>query len=230
MPVALGRVYRESFRRLDARVRDLAATDPAALDTPVPACPGWTVHGVVSHVCGIAVDVVGRRLRGIPDDAWTAGQVDQRRGVPVTQVLDEWAGRVDVIARALDARKMPVQVAGDVLTLDGDVVEALGEPVPPADGWREAARLLGRSVVTHIDRPGTLTVRCGDDVWTGGAGDGPVAGVDVEPWEFFRGVFSRRSVGQMRSWAWDGDPEPWLAPLCVFGVRDDDQPRPASGA
>lgn len=228
MPVSLGTVYRGVFRRLDARVRELAAADPAALDAPVPACPGWTVHGVVSHLCGIAVDVVGGRLRGIPDEAWTAGQVDERRGVPVAQLLDEWAPRVDVIASALDARKMPAQVAGDVLTHEGDVVEALGDPVPPEDGWRDAARLFSRNVITHVDRPGTLTVSSGADVWTGGAGGGQVTSVDVEPWELFRGLFSRRSAGQMRAWAWDGDPEPWLAPLCVFGLRDDDQPRPAA--
>jgi uncharacterized protein (TIGR03083 family) len=228
VPVLLGAVYRGAFRRLDARARGLAAADPAALDAPVPACPGWTVHGVVSHLCGIAVDALDGRLRGVPDDAWTAGQVDERRGVPVAQVLDEWAPRVDVIAGALDARKMPVEVAADVLTHEGDVVEALGDPVPPAEGWRDAARLFCRGVVTHLDRPGTLTVRSGDDVWTGGAGTGPVATLDVEPWELFRGVFSRRSAGQIRAWAWDGDPEPWLAPLCVFGLRDDDQPRPAA--
>ena len=226
MPVALGRAYRDAFHRIDARARELAADDPAALDAPVPACPGWTVHGVVSHVCGLAVDIVDGRLRGMPDDAWTARQVDERRGVPVVQVLDEWTPRVDTIAGALDARTMPVQVAVDLLTHEGDVVEALGDPVPPSDGWRGAARLIGRSVVTHLDRPGTLTVHSGDDVWTGGTGGGPVASVDVEPWELFRGIFSRRSAGQMRAWAWDGDPEPWLAPLCVFGPRDDDQPRP----
>jgi uncharacterized protein (TIGR03083 family) len=227
VPVLLGAVYRGAFRRLDARVRELAA-EPAALDTPVPACPGWTVHGVVSHLCGIAVDALDGRLRGVPDDAWTAGQVDERRGVPVVQVLDEWAPRVDVIAGALDARKMPVEVAADVLTHEGDVVEALGDPVPPEEGWRDAARLFCRGVITHIDRPGSLTVRSGGDAWTGGTGTGPVVGLEVEPWELFRGVFSRRSTGQIRAWAWDGDPEPWLAPLCVFGLRDDDQPRPAS--
>ena len=221
----LGSVYRGAFDRIDARVRELAAADPGALDTPVPACPGWTVHGVVSHVTGIAVDALGGRLGGIPDDAWTAGQVEQRRGVPAERVLDEWAAQVDTVAAALDARHMPMQMAADLLTHEGDVVEALGDPAPPEEGWRDAVRLLCRGVVTHIDRPGTLTVRSGGDVWTGGAGGEPVASVDVEPWELFRGVFSRRSAAQMWAWAWDGDPEPWLEPLCVFGLRDDDQPR-----
>ncbi len=232
MPVLLGGVYRAAFGRIDARVRDLDATHPAALGTGVPACPGWSVHDVVSHLCGVAVDLTDGRLRALPDDAWTAGQVERRRGVPVTQVLDEWASRVDAVAAALDGRRIPAPPAADVLTHEGDITEALGDPVPPEDGWRDAARLLCRGVVRGVDRPGVLTVRSGGDVWTGGtAGEGPVAGVEVEPWELFRAVFSRRSARQMRAWAWDGDPEPWLASLCVFGLRDDDQPRstPAPG-
>ena len=226
VPVRLGSAYRGAFDRLDARVRALAAADPAGPDVPVPACPGWTVHDVVAHLAGIAVDVTEGRLRGIPDDAWTAGQVDCRRGVPVRAVLDEWAPRVEPIAAALDARRMPVQVAADVLVHEGDVVEALGDPVPPEEGWCDAARLLCRGVIGAVDRPGAVTVRCGGDVWAGGAGGKPVAEVEVEPWELLRAVFSRRSARQMRAWAWRGDPEPWLAPFCVFGLRDDDQPGP----
>jgi hypothetical protein len=226
MPVSLGDAYRGAYTRLDTRLRALAATDPASLGAQVPACPGWTVHGVVSHLAGLADDIVARRLRGIPDDEWTAGQVDQRLGVPVEEVLDEWAPHVATIADGLDARVIPPPAAADVLVHEGDIAEALADPVPPEDGWRDAARLLCRGKVRGLDGPGTLTVRSGGDEWTGGAGgEGPTAAVDVEPWECFRGVFSRRSADQMRGWAWEGDPEPWLAPLTVFGLRTDAQPR-----
>ena len=227
MPVSFGSAYRGAFGRVDARVRGLAATDPAVLDTPVPACPGWTVRDVVGHLAGIAVDALSGRLGGIPDDAWTAGQVADRRGVAVEQVLGEWAARVDAMAAALDTRTMPPNAAADALTHEGDIAEALGDRLPPEEGWRDAARLLCRFIVTRLDRPGTLTVRCGADVWTGGSGDGPAAAVEVEPWELFRGVMSRRSAAQMRAWAWTGDPEPWLPGLCTFGLRGDDQPQPA---
>ncbi len=226
MPVSLGEAYRGAFGRLDTRLRGLAATDPASLDALVPACPGWTVHGVASHLCGLAVDVVAGRMSGIPDDEWTAGQVDARLGVPVEEVLDEWAPHVATIAKALDDRRIPPPAAADVLVHEGDVAEALADPVPPEDGWGDAARLLCRGKLRGIERPGTLTVRCAGEEWTGGSGgDGPVAVVEVAPWEFFRGLFSRRSADQMRAWAWEGDPEPWLGPLTVFGLRTDDQPR-----
>ncbi|HEY2192735.1 MAG TPA: maleylpyruvate isomerase N-terminal domain-containing protein [Actinomycetospora sp.] len=230
MPVSLGDAYRGGYSRLDGRLRALAATDPSSLDTQVPACPGWTVHGVVSHLAGIATDIVAGRLGGVPDDEWTAGQVDQRLGVPVEEVLAEWAPHVEAIAAGLDARTIPPPAAADVLVHEGDIAEALADPVPHEDGWRDAARLLCRGKVRGLERPGTLTVRCGDDEWTGGTGDdGPVAAVEVAPWEFFRAVFSRRSVDQMRAWRWAGDPEPWLEPLTVFGLRTDDQPRCAAG-
>lgn len=227
MPVSFGSAYRGAFERIDARVRDLAATD---LDTPVPACPGWAVRDVVAHLSGIAVDALAGRLTSIPNDAWTAGQVGERRGTTMPQVLDEWAAQVDGMVAALDARRMPPNAAADALTHEGDLAEALGDPVPAEDGWREPAGRLCRGVITHIDRPGTLTVRSGGAVWTGGSGGGPEASVDVEPWELFRGVMSRRSGEQMRGWAWTGDPEPWLPALCVFGVRGDDQPRCAPSA
>jgi hypothetical protein len=226
MPVSLGDAYRGAFVRLDVRLRALAATDPAALGTSVPACPGWTVHSVVSHLSGLAVDALAGRLSGIPDDEWTAGQVDQRLGVPVEEVFEEWQPHVETIAAGLDARTIPPSPAADVLTHEGDIAEALADPMPPEEGWRDAARLLCRGTLRGIDRPGTLTVHCGGDEWTAGSGgDGPTASVQAEPWEFFRGVFSRRSADQMRAWAWEGDPEPWLAPITVFGLRTDDQPR-----
>lgn len=224
MPVLLGDAYRDAHGRVDARMRSLAALDPDALGTAVPACPRWTVHAVVSHLAGIAADALGGRLSGPPDDEWTAGQVDARLGVPVEDVLAEWAPLVDPMAAGLNDRRIPPPACADLLVHEGDLVEALGDDVPPVEAWGGVAALLCGGRVKALREPGTLTVRMGDRELTGGAGDGPGATLTVGPWEFFRGVFSRRSLDQMRAWDWDGDPEPWLAPLCVFGTRTDDQP------
>ena len=63
--------------RLSDFVRGLPASDA---ETPVPACPGWTVRGVLSHVVGIPADVRRGSLPG-PDDGprWTAAQVEARQ-------------------------------------------------------------------------------------------------------------------------------------------------------
>ncbi|GLZ51843.1 maleylpyruvate isomerase N-terminal domain-containing protein [Actinomycetospora sp. NBRC 106378] len=224
MPVLLGDAYRDAHARLDARLRTLAALDPDALGTAVPACPGWTVHAVVSHLAGLAADAVAGRLSGPPDEAWTAGHVDARLGVPVEDVLAEWAPLVDPMVEALNGRAVGPPPCADLLVHEGDVVEALGDEVPPIGSWGPVATMLCGGWLKGLRVPGTLTVRVGDRELAAGTGDGPAATVTIGPWEFFRGVFSRRSVDQMRAWDWDGDPEPWLAPLCVFGPRTDDQP------
>jgi hypothetical protein len=64
---------------------------------------------------------------------------------------------------------------------------------------------------------GRLRVRAGVDEWLLGAGDGePVASVTTEPYELFRAAFGRRSEAQIRAFAWDGDPSPFLPHLTVF--------------
>lgn len=227
MSLPLDEIYLAAHRRLDTRVRALLADGRPPADVAVPACPGWSVHGVVSHLSGIAVDALAGRLTGIPDDAWTAGQVAERADRRTEDVLDEWAARAEPFAAVVAQRRM-IPPAADVLTHEGDVAEALGDPVPPADGWRPLASGLGARTIGGIDRPGTLTVATDGETWTGGDGSAePAARVEVEPWELFRGMLSRRSGAQMRAWPWDGDPGPWLEGMTVFGVREDDQPRPA---
>jgi hypothetical protein len=53
-----------------------------------------------------------------------------------------------------------------------------------------------------------------------GAGAEPavaVGGVGVaEPFELFRALSGRRSAGQVRSLAWDGDPAPYLDVLAPY--------------
>ena len=56
------------------RAVEAATTDPATLEVPVPACPGWTVGDVLTHLAGIerlvpAWLAAGRRPRQLPPAA-----------------------------------------------------------------------------------------------------------------------------------------------------------------
>jgi uncharacterized protein (TIGR03083 family) len=53
--------YQAIQGRLSAAVRSLS---PAQLATPTPACPGWTVKDVVSHLAGNVDDALAGRLAG----------------------------------------------------------------------------------------------------------------------------------------------------------------------
>ena len=57
-------------------VRDV---DPAVLDRPAAATPGWRVRDVLAHMVGVSDDVVNGRLDGIASDEWTGAQVERRR-------------------------------------------------------------------------------------------------------------------------------------------------------
>jgi hypothetical protein len=50
--------------------------------------------------------------------------------------------------------------------------------------------------------------------------------VDVDDYELFRALFSRRSMAQLRAWN-SGLSEEELAGLGAFGPREDDQPIPS---
>ena len=221
MATPYGDLYRSGHERLVTLVRALPAPD---LDRSVPACPGWSVRDVVAHLAGLAVDATSGRLSGIPSDEWTAGQVSDRAGRDLESVVSEWADGVDAVVAALDAREMPPNIAMDVLCHEADVVEAVGAPAPPAAGWAPAARSVASRVVGNLDGPGTLVVRTPEAEFTGG--DGEPTTVDVDGYELWRALFSRRSRAQVRAWDWSGDPTPWVDHFGVFGPRDDDQPRP----
>jgi hypothetical protein len=58
MPIDTAAAYLSAQRSVEELVR---AASPEELDRTVPACPLWRVRDVVSHVTGVARDVVDTR-------------------------------------------------------------------------------------------------------------------------------------------------------------------------
>lgn len=228
MGVPFGDLYRAGHERVVALARTLSDDD---LARAVPACPEWTVRDVVVHLTALAAESTSGRMEpgpgGVPDDTVTARQVAERADTDLEAVLAEWTGVVDAVVTALDTRQAPPNIALDVLTHEADVAEALGRPAPPAEAWGLAAQWMARGMVGQMAGPGTLVVRTGDAELRGGSGAEPTSTVAVEPYELWRGLFSRRSRAQIAAWDWSGDPTRWIDRFGVFGPRDDDQPRPA---
>lgn len=94
---------------LDSLLGELSETDWAAATD----CPGWSVQDVVAHLASIEhalntgeqpsgiVPVEGRSLAS----SWTEAGVAERRGMPHTQVVEQW--RAEVAARRAHLAAQP---------------------------------------------------------------------------------------------------------------------------
>jgi uncharacterized protein (TIGR03083 family) len=232
----LAGAYADGRRRLVALVQ---GSEEAALAGRVPACPDWTVRDVVAHVTGIAADFVrGGYFAGSLDawrddrlaaarDAWTAGQVGARRDRAVGELVAEWAGWAATLEAMLAGAVplpagspawLPTAPVGDLAVHLHDVRGALrapGDRDAPVTvlGLRIYARWLGQ----RLERRGrpALRLRAGDREWVEGAGP-PAATLSAAPFELFRALSGRRSAGQVRSLAWDGDPALYLDVLAPY--------------
>jgi uncharacterized protein (TIGR03083 family) len=209
-----------------ARFADLARSlTVGQLDQPVPATPGWTVRGVLSHLTAIPTDALAGRLAGIPTDEVTAGQIAERAQRSAVELLDEWLPNVPAMCDGARAGLVPPNLAVDVLTHEQDVRGALG--LPPVIGADELAFCLtlyasGTAYRVRTAELPVLAVRAGDSGFERRSGDGPPAATLVAPaFELFRALAGRRSRSQVLRYDWTGDSEPYLDHLNVFGPLPD---------
>ena len=210
------------------------------LNRTVPATPDWTVRDVVAHLTGDVVCVLqgdfpteffaafGEPSGLAPLNQWTADQVAERRDRPFQDVIAEW----DKVAPDLGAlfrgeKPMPPGLPdfmGRVLITDlgvhqQDLYGAFGKTddrdgLPVKLGTSGYIAMMG----WRLSGKGTLHFEAGDKQWTAGDGD-PTARVHASRFEFFRALSGRRSMEQLRSWKWEGDPEPFLPYFFPYGVR-----------
>ena len=209
--IDLGVVYRESRARVVAIVRDL----PNAAQINVPACPEWSVHGVVSHLVAVVEDVLAGRLTGPPTDEQTAAQVARRRDRSTAAVVDEWEALAPPFEEFLS--RTPVWPAAlDVLSHEQDIRGAVDQPgARDVPGIRQGAELLIGSLRPPVD----LLVRTEDgEHAVGPAGEAAQRmELTTTSFEAFRFRLGRRSRAQLASLAWSGDPGAVLNQLTIFG-------------
>ena len=201
--------YLDARQRIDDLVRPL---DAEALATPVPACPGWSVRDVVSHLAGTVRWAAEGRLRGVPSDEDTAAQVAELADTDLDEVLDGWAAMAPTFAERVAEREVwPAAI--DVVTHEHDIRHALRRPgARDTDGVRLLSDLLldwwapSRPVEVVTER---RTVRVGPD------GGDPVRW-RTDDFEVLRARMGRRSRAQLAALDWSADPGPVLDELTVF--------------
>ncbi|HYP24953.1 MAG TPA: maleylpyruvate isomerase family mycothiol-dependent enzyme [Actinomycetota bacterium] len=210
----------------------------------VPATPGWSVHDVVAHISGVVRCVaagdfpaeffadIGAQPGIVVLNEWTAGQVEAGRPRPLNELLDEWADATEAIMPMLRGDEPwpgdVVPFAAYILTCDlgvhqHDVYGALGivrdrDSTPVKIGFSVYTGGLGVRARTY-GKPALRIVTETKDVT---AGDGePAATVRGSRFELFRALSGRRSLDQLRSYDWEGDPEPFLELFYPYGIRED---------
>lgn len=211
-PVDLRAEYADSRMRLS----ELVAGVPNPSEVPVPACPGWSVHDVVSHLVAVIEDVAAGRLTGPPGDDVTAEQVSRRVGRPTGEVLEEWSALSPQMEELLAAVQIWPAVM-DVLSHEHDVRGAVGVP-----GGRDLPVISSAAcrLLTSFDPPVAMTVHMAGGTFEHrpeGDTSRPVLELETSPFEAFRFRLGRRSRSQLASMAWTGDPAPVLGSLTVFG-------------
>jgi uncharacterized protein (TIGR03083 family) len=195
-----GELYEEHVADLGALAGDLTQDQLATL---VPATPAWTVHEVLAHLAGSASDVVTGRMDGAPGPEWTSRHVNERAPLPVADLVDELRSHQDAVVASVVDNPRPALV-WNIAVHHADLHEALRRPRLAEPLWQPVLD----AVLPGLD---------------------PALAGSVPPYELFRGVFSRRSRGQMQGWGTTLSAEE-LDEVGIFGPRDDDQPVPAEPA
>lgn len=235
----LAEVYSVTRKELANYVSSLSEDE---LDRPVPATPGWSIRDVVAHLAGVVVSTTGgdfpieffAALGSEPAvkvlNEWTGRHVDDGRKRPLRDLLDQWEESAAVVTPML-AGEAPwpedvVPFAGHVLTTDlavhqQDVYGAMGvvrdrDAAPVRIGF---ATYRG-GVDLRLRAVGGPALRFVTEHKEVVAGDGdPAATVRASRFELFRALSGRRSPDQLRSFDWEGDPEPFLEYFYPYGVR-----------
>jgi uncharacterized protein (TIGR03083 family) len=207
----------EEYARGRARLSALLASEPEEeWDRPVPACPGWTVRGVVAHLVGTVEDALAGRITGPPPEEVTAEQVARAATVAGSDLLARWDELSPPFEEVVTAGEIWPAVL-DVVSHEHDVRHALDRPggrdEPIVGAAAEAlVRVLAAPWTLEVVLPGGVTLRSE-------SAPGPIYRVRTTAFEVLRLRLGRRSRAEVRHLAWDPIPPPDLAPLFIFGPR-----------
>jgi uncharacterized protein (TIGR03083 family) len=211
------------YRALRERVCDVVRTaDEESLVRLAPAAPEWRVRDLLAHLTGVAADINARNLDGVATDAWTARQVDARRGWSIDRILDEWNTEGPKVEGIMS--KMPQVAVGqmlfDAVTHEHDIRGGLERPGARDSDTLTAAMDWGVPGLAMNAEPADVTLRVESDNGTATIGSGNRRiGLRVDSFELFRAMTGRRSVEQMRAFGWEGEAAPELLVLPIFTPR-----------
>jgi uncharacterized protein (TIGR03083 family) len=199
----------DHYRTARLRITELVLSlDDDELARAVPACPGWTVHDVVSHITGVADDALNGRMDGVATDPWTAAQVERGRGMSTADLVERWTEQ----AAVFESFPLPPQAVIDLTTHEQDIRGAVDQPgARDTDEVQFAFELVAQRVVEVV--PGLR-------VEADGVAYGPQDATSTlrgDRYDLYRAMMGRRSSAQLRALDWGGEPPAAIEAVAVFG-------------
>ncbi|MER6288505.1 maleylpyruvate isomerase family mycothiol-dependent enzyme [Streptomyces sviceus] len=206
--------FSPAYRSCRENIIRLARAHPEKALWPVPACPGWSVRDVISHLLQVCRLVVAE----VPVDIHRPPIPEP--STPLAQLLTAWEELDELLAEVL--ARTPWLRRGtmllDVFSHELDLRGALGVP-PPHDhpAFADALELatMGFTMSVNAHRFPPLRIMTPDHIWLIGEG-APAATVRGESLEVFRSLTGRRTLAQIRELSWSTEPESWL-PAFAWG-------------
>ena len=218
----------------------LAMLDEEDWRAPIPTRPEWTVKDTLAMLSGFAEALIHGRWTDDYSDAWSDGSlreklhrnfdamIAERRGQTGPEILAEWESNAPRLQRMMSGVEpfpsgtqafAPYGYLWAVVQNAHNIWSALGALGQRRAG--EATRMVLESAILWLDMrlqaTGTpaLRLRAEGHEWV--VGDGiPAATVTAGTFDLFRALSGRRSLEQIRSFAWEGDPEPYLKVFSPF--------------
>lgn len=204
----------ESYRHVRRSVAELLAP-PRPIDDPVvPACPEWTLRGLLTHLVGVAAAAIGR-LSG-----WPAAHSSSSADIDIPELLATWeelGAEVDLLLADAGGRVGNILVM-DAFTHELDIRYAIGAGLPeehPAFAGAFAVLVNGFAAAVHDHGLPALRLSSGRTQWTIGAG-APAATLTATRFDLYRSLAGRRSHHQITALDWDRGSHRWL-PAFTWG-------------
>jgi len=201
------------YRHVRRTVAKLLAQPRPVEDPVVPACPEWTLHGLLSHLVGVAATAIGR-MSGWPSTGPSPADVD------IPELVAQWerlGQEVDQLLAATGDRRGNILVM-DAFTHELDIRYAIGAELPAAHpAFAGAFTVLARGFAAAVDGHGlpALRLSSGSTQWT--IGDGrPAATLTATRYDLYRSLAGRRSHHQITAMNWTRHSHRWL-PAFTWG-------------
>jgi hypothetical protein len=208
-----------AYQLIHQRIDALAGGHTGIAEVPVPACPAWTIRQMIAHLTGVAQDILALNLDDKGTGPWAEAQVERLSEHSLNDLLDLWGRLIEPVAATLELapEESVCQLVFDTLTHEHDIRGALNEPGSRTSDPASAAAMgfmttMGDRFIRHarlpslrLTTPTTGSVQLGDPRTARAE-----LALNVVDFEALRAFGGRRSIRQLLTLPWQGDPTPLL--------------------